>query len=35
MAGAGAPGYLEDIIRNMLEEICLENKEQNDEAANE
>lgn len=35
MAGAGVPEYLEDIIRNMLEEICLENKEQKDEAANE
>ena len=35
MAGVGAPGYLEDIIRKILEEIYLENKEQKDEDANE
>ena len=35
MAGVGAPGYLEDIIREILEEIYLENKEQKDEDANE
>ena len=35
MAGVGAPGYLEDIIRKILEEIHLENKEQKDEDANE
>lgn len=35
MAGAGAPGYLEDIIKNMLEKICLENQEQKEEDINE
>lgn len=35
MAAVGSPGYLENIIRKILEEICLENKEQKDEDANE
>ena len=35
MAGAGAPGYLENIIKDMIQEIYSEDKEQKDEDTNE
>lgn len=35
MAGAGAPGYFEDAIKNMLEDIYTEEKEQKDESISE